>query len=611
MKFFQQRFLSQPTREYIFISLLMAAFAIAFFFQSQMILLGVAALTVIPTFFHAIEGVRAFRINIDTFNLFAVFVSFMIGDAYSAGFIALMLTFARLLDWHTERRTHHAVEELMRLKPLTAFVERSEALEKISADLVQFGDVVVIKSGAHIPVDGIIVYGSAYINEAAVTGESQPLKKIAGDPVMSSTFVETGAIKIRATQVGRDSTIERMASLMREASLRKSHSEKLADRFAGLFMPFVALVGILVYVFTHNILMTAAFFLVACADDMAVAIPLAMTASLGQAAKRGVIVKGGQSLDVLARMRILVLDKTGTLTFGNLNVRAVRVAKGIEENHFWRTLAIAEKYSEHPAGRAAYHEAVHRVGDVPDPDVFDVVKGKGVRAKVGQEEIMVGTERFFEELGIARPLMKDEITGSIFLVAIDGKYIGFVEVADTPRPEAAESLRQLRELGVERIIMFTGDHERVAADIARTLDIKEYEAGMTPEEKLRALEALLPEGPVGMIGDGINDSLALARADVSIAMGTGGAAVSIEAADIVLMTDKIARIPEMIELGRRTFSVVRGDTMIWGCTNVVGFILVFTGVAGPAFAAFYNFVMDFLPLLNSSRLFRTKRENHV
>ncbi|MEK9152541.1 MAG: HAD-IC family P-type ATPase, partial [Patescibacteria group bacterium] len=328
------------------------------------------------------------------------------------------------------------------------------------------------------------------------------------------------------------------------------------------------------------------------------------TASLGQAAKRGVIVKGGEWLDVLGRMRILVLDKTGTLTFGQLSVRAARPGAGIEEDHFWKALACAEKFSEHPVGRAAYREAVRRCGEVPDPEDFRVYKGSGVRVRSGKDEIVAGTERLFNELGLAAPAPVEGATGSVFWLAVNGKHLGSVEVADVPRPEAAESLRRLRLLGVRRVIMFTGDNERVAADISRTLGIEEYRAAMTPEAKLRALEELLPDGPVGMIGDGVNDAPALAAADVGIAMGSGGAAVSVEAADVVIMTDDIARLPEMVELGRRTFSVVRGDMVIWALSNVLGFALVFTGIAGPAFAAFYNFATDFLPLLNSSRLFR-------
>jgi len=599
---------AEPYREYFLIGLLAVAFGVDLFVHEPVVLFVLAGLAVVPTFLHAGKALLRLRINIDTFNAFAVIVSFATGEAYSAGFIALMLTFARLLDWRTEQRTENAVEELMRLKPLVALVERRGKMIEVQADTIKTGDVVLVKSGARIPVDGVIIKGTGHVNEATVTGESEPVEKMAGDRVISSTLVETGALMIRATNVGQDSTIERMAELMREAGLRKSHSEKLADRFAMIFLPLVGVLGIVTYVVTQNLLMVAALFLIACADDMAVAIPLAMTASLGQAAKRGVIVKGGQALEVLGKMQILVLDKTGTLTLGNLSVRNVRVNEGTSKDAFWQALAVAEKYSEHPVGRAAYKEAVQKIGEAKDPDEFKLYKGSGVVVRVGDDQIVAGTERLFAELGLSAPTPFAGALGSVFWVAVNGKEIGAVEVADVPRPEAAKSLRRLKKLGVKRIIMFTGDNERVASEVARTLGIKEYRSAMTPEAKLRALEELVSEGPVGMVGDGVNDAPSLARADVGIAMGSGGAAVSVEAADIVIMTDDLSRLPEMVELGRRTFAVVKGDTVIWVLSNVIGFGLVFTGMAGPAMAAFYNFATDFLPLMNSSRLFRGVRK---
>jgi P-type Cu+ transporter len=594
----------RPDREYVLIALVAAAFGVDFFLRAPAVLLVTAALAVLPTFWSALSAARRLRINIDTFNAFAVAVSFATGEARSAGFIALMLTFARLLDWRTASRTKDAVEELMRLKPLTALVSRGGKEAEIPAASVKKDDVVLVKSGARVPVDGIVIRGRSLVNEAVVTGESEPVEKIVGDRVVSSTLVESGVLTVRATKVGKDSTIERMAALMREAGRNKSHAERLADRFAGIFLPIVAVLGLGTYLLTRDLRMTAALFLIACADDMAVAIPLAMTASLGEAARRGVIVKGGEWLDTLGRMNVLVLDKTGTLTYGNLSVRGIRLAKGVKEDRFWRAIAVAEKYSEHPVGRAAYREAVRRVGEAADPDAFDLYKGGGVRARTGKEEIVAGTARLFGELGLKAPTPYPETAGSVFWVAAGGKELGAIEVTDVPRPEAAESLRRLRALGVSRIVMFTGDNERVAADIAATLGISEYRSGMKPDEKLRALEALLPEGPVCMIGDGVNDAPSLARADVGIAMGGTGAAVSVEAADIVFMADDISRLPEMVELGRRSFSVVRADTGIWVVSNLVGFALVFTGLVGPAAAAFYNFLTDFFPILNSSRLFR-------
>jgi len=323
-----------------------------------------------------------------------------------------------------------------------------------------------------------------------------------------------------------------------------------------------------------------------------------------------------------------VLDKTGTLTYGSLAVKDAQITPTMDAQSFWMHLAIAEKYSEHPIGRTAYREAAKRFERIPDADDVRVQKGLGIWAKHKTDEIIVGNERMLEASHIALPredatritrqIGESKMAGTAqhatwggetrFYLAVNGTYAGSVTVADVPRPEAAESLRALDRIGVHRVLMFTGDVRETAAKIARTLGIVEFRAAMSPEDKLRELETLAHAGEtVGMVGDGINDAPALARADVGIAMGGGGTAVAAEAADVVILTDDLSRVPEMILLGRKTVSVIRGDIAIWFVTNLFGFALVLTDIAGPALAAFYNFATDFLPILNSSRLFKQEK----
>lgn len=592
--------------------LLLAGFAADRMSETGGIILAVVALiATVPTVTAAAAAALRRKLTIDTFNSVALAASFATGEFRSAAFIGLMLAFARYLDWRTESRAHRAIEELMRLKPAIARRETPDGTEDVPADTVRKGDVIIVATGTRVPVDGVVIGGEAYVNEASVTGESRLIRKSSGDGVVSSALVESGGVRIRATAVGADSTIERMATLIREATANKSRAERLADRFAGYFLPVVGVIGAAAYVVTGDIRMTAAVFLVACADDMAVAIPLAVTAAVGQAAKRGVIVKGGEWLDVLARLKVVILDKTGTLTYGSLSIVRADIRPGVPENRFWKAVGIAEKFSEHPVGKLAYEEAVKRTGPVPDPLSFDVRKGRGVVAKTAKGTIEVGNVKLVEELGLelppsARP-MDDNGTASSFHVFLDGEYAGTVTVADRPRPEAAESLQRLRELGIGRITMFTGDDPRVARTVSRSLGIADVRAGMSPKDKLTGLERLLPEGPVCMVGDGINDAPALARADVGVAMGGGGTAIASEAADVVILSDNLIRLPEMVALGRRTRSVVNWDMGIWAGTNALGFLLVFTGILGPSLAAFYNFITDFFPLLNSVRLFRDRR----
>jgi cation transport ATPase len=396
--------LRQPAREYLIAIFVTAALAADFLEPSlQLVLFAVALLGSLPTAFGALRSFSKGKINIDVFNVFALIISFAMGGFRSAAFIVLMLTFARILDWRTASRAHRAVEELLKLKPERALRERGQKIEEIDSNEVGVGDILVAEQGSRIPVDGAIVFGEAFVNEAPVTGESVPIRKIKGDLVVGGTLVVSGALKFKAERVGKDSTLERMAGLMREAAKNKSRAEKMADRFAAIFLPIVAAMGIAVYFLTHNILMTAALFLVACADDMAVAIPLAIMAALGRAAKRGVVMKGGEWLEVLGKMKTLVLDKTGTLTYGAFVVRNIYLHPGISPGRFWLLLGIAEKFSEHPAGRAVYREAENKISKIPDPGKIRIYKGSGVWAKYGRDEVAVGNKNMAKILRISVP----------------------------------------------------------------------------------------------------------------------------------------------------------------------------------------------------------------
>lgn len=574
----------------------------------------VSFMAAFPTFLEAWQGVKRFKITIDVFNSFAVLISYAVGEFPSAAFIGLMLTFARLLEHRTSRRMHRAVQELIKLKPSTALIEDEAGMREIPADKVKKGDVVVVKSGDRVPVDGEIIYGRGSANEASVTGESLPVDKVVGDKLLSSTLLESGSVKMRAERVGKDSTIERIAALVRSATKHKSKTEKMADRFAGFFLPLVAVLGLGTWAITGDATKMTAIFLVACADDLAVAIPLAVTASLGMAARKGVLIKGGEYLQALNDLKTLLLDKTGTLTFGKLDISSAHIEPGISEDDFWMKVAVAEKFSEHSVGKAVYRQAAKRFESIPDPASFEVAKGAGVRVMHDGKEIVLGSEKILAEFGLELPDKQSAVISgrdnghqkTNFLVFFDRRFAGSVTVSDIPRPAAAKSLRRLEQLGVSRIIMLTGDNEATAKSIADELDIKEYRASMTPEDKLKFIDSVDGKGAVGMVGDGINDAPALARTNVGIAMGGTATAVAVEAADVVILTDELSRIPDMVDLSRKTISVIKIDIVIWAVSNVFGFALVLTGIAGPALAAFYNFATDFLPILNSTRLFRRK-----
>jgi heavy metal translocating P-type ATPase len=608
--------LRSPQREYAISALVSAALVgTIWFFHAYTALWIVTSIGSIPVLMRFVESIKERRLTIDTFNAFALAVSFITLEIKSAAFIVLMLTFAQLLDWQTKTRSNFAVAKLLQLQPQKAIRKQGDVVQEIPAQEVMLDDELLVKTGARIPVDGVLLSEKATINESSLTGESRPVMKVAGDRILSGSVNEASACIIRATAVGKDTTMQQLAELMRAAARQKSRSEKIADTFAKFFLPIVIGLAGVIFIISHNWARVAAVFLVACADDMAVAIPLAIKAALGQAAQKGVVVKGGEFLASLARTKTIVLDKTGTLTFGTFSFAAVEIADGYQEKDFWRLVGAAEKYSEHPIGRALYHEAVRRIGNIPDPDNSRVYKGSGIWAKVSADEVAVGDSSLFTDMRIPMETRIEEHlkklaydnAGTTVAVIINKHYAGSLVVADVVRPEAAESIKALRELGITDIRMFTGDSEQVAVRVSKALGITNIRFGMLPQDKEREIALLSKQGGVIMVGDGVNDAPALARADVSIAMGKTGTAVAVEAADVVVLHDNLHRLPELIALSRRSQSIIFLDGVIWAISNSLGLGLVFFGVFGPAFAAFYNFATDFLPLLNSSRLF--KRSN--
>jgi len=615
--FTPKNLLVSPIREYAVAAISLSALALDYFIGANYLLFAVAVAGSLTTLYDGVRSLLHGKITIDSFNAFALSIALITGEIRSTVFIVLMLVFASLLDWYMESRRSRAVEEVLRLKPTTATREKNGALEEVPIAVIKAGDIVLIKEGGRIPVDGVIILGEASVNEASLTGESILVEKRKGDAVWSSTLVSAGTVKVKATKVGKESTVEQIAALIKGALKHKSHSERIADRFAAIFLPVVVVLGAATYAFTGNIVMTAALFLVACADDIAVAIPLAMSAAIGKAAERGVIIKGGEWLAVLARIKTVVMDKTGTLTYGDVRVEKAIIKEGVSEKDFWTVVGVAEKFSDHPAGRAIYAEAVLKAGSFPDPEAFKAEKGSGIFARYGDREVLIGNLDIFSGRkfdGAER--IADEMRGlsekegaSLNAVFANGKLWGYIVMRDISRPEARRSVELLKSAGVERVVMFTGDNKNTAERIAAELGIADVRSEMKPEQKLGELEKLfLPNKALAMVGDGVNDAPALARADIGIAMGGTGTAVAIEAADVVILSDRLDRLPEMIRLGKKTMSVVRGDMVIWLLTNLLGFYLVFTGVADPAFAAFYNFISDFFPLINSARLFRKTKK---
>jgi len=603
-----KKILTSPLREYILASFVILGLLFDYIIKIDGVLLIIVAVGSIMPLVNGVLPLLNRKITIDTFNAFAVAITLATGEFRSSAFIILMLLFAYILDWHIIERKNRAIDRLMKLRPVRAFIEKGQNIEEIATEKIRTGDILVVKEGLQIPTDGIIIFGNALINESIITGESLPVKKAEGDEVFGSTSNISGTIKVKATNVGKDSTIERIAKLINEASKHKSRSEKIADRFAKVFLPIVLLTGAITFYITHNVLYVASLFLISCADDLAVAIPLAISASIGKAAKKGMIIKGGEWLETLSKVKTVVIDKTGTLTYGDLHIEKTIIKNGISENDFWTYVGIAEKLSSHSAGQAIYEQVLSHIKSVPSPESFSNIKGIGVMATYKSNEIIVGNMDVLYEKNIPDQEMKMLIEKEGMpanVVILNSKIIGYLLVRDVPRTEAKESIEKLKSLGIQKIAMFTGDKKNIAEKIGKELGIVEIKSEMKPEDKLYELEKFISKDQkLAMVGDGINDTPALMRADVGIAMGGADTEVVMETADAIIFNNKLDLLPEIISLGRKTMSVIKFNMVLWFISNAIGFSLVFIGFATPAFAAFYNFATDFIPLINSGRLLK-------
>jgi len=572
------------------------------------------ALGLVPVLRAALRELFHGIVTIDLLASVALLATLYTAEYVSASFIVLMLAFARVFEAITEDRARHAVLALLKLRPETARRKNGDEIEEISVHEVRIGDELIIETGDRAPVDGIVVSGEAMLDESSLTGESMGVEKKKGDKIWSGTLNETGVVIVRTEKIGGDTMLSKMVDLVDVATKEKPKTTRIADRFATFFIIVMALVAVVVYLVTHDSKAVLALLLVTCADDIAVAVPLGFSLAISVAAKRGILLKGSAAFERLEKVKVLALDKTGTLTKGKQKVSSLDIARGISEGEMIQALSVVSSESSHPSS-VAIRKYLHEKGMSPKvSSEFNEVPGRGVTALFEGKKFYAGKIDFLKEHKVNVPeelILRikgmSDIGMSSVVVAEGERAIAVVFLEDELRPHIKEMLVKIREFGVRHIIMLTGDNEKVAKRVAQTLGIDEYVATLRPEDKLSRIKALRKHhGAIAMVGDGVNDAAALALADVSFAMGAIGSETAIEAADIALMHDNIDRLPEVFALARRSMSIIRMNFVIWGITNVVGMILVFSHTIGPEGAALYNFITDFIPIINVFRIIRYK-----
>lgn len=531
---------------------------------------------------------------------------------FPAGSVIIIMMGIETLEIFTLLKMKSAVDELMALAPKKARIKRGLIEEEVDIEIIKPGDILLVKSGESIPVDGVITKGSGSINESTITGEGIPLEKTIGELVMSGTICELGTFEMRATKVGEDTTLSRVVRLVQDAQLKKPKVEKYADKIARIFIPTVLGFAIIVFLITHDPIKTAAVLLVACPCALSMATPAATVAGIGNGARKGIMIKGGTVLEAASDVNCVVFDKTGTLTLGKPSVTDVSTFDdiGVEDLLFFA--ASAEKLSEHAVSTSILNEAKRRNIAIVEPTSFKVFSGKGVFAEVKGSKVLVGNIMLMDDNKIKvskeveTEISKRSKEGKTpLIIAVEGKVAGVIAMADVLKENSREGVENLRKLGIKKIVLLSGDHRDVTEAMGKQLDIEDVRAEMLPEDKVRIVEELKIKYKVAMVGDGINDAPALSAANVSIAMGSG-TDVSIGAADIILKTNDIRKVSDTLRLSKQTLRTIKGNMMFSMIYNVIGFGLAATGLFIPAYAVIFQEAGCFSVMLNSALLIRFK-----
>ena len=566
-----------------------------------------------PLFRRAAQDLGQKNITAEVFMAIGVAAATAIGELRSAAIIAFFMLISEYIDSFTMEKSRRAIKELIDLAPKTAKVQRDGQELDIPVSEVRKGEIVVVRPGEKIPIEGVIVLGSGGVSEAPITGEPFPVEKKEGDAVYAATINQTGVLFIRVLHTGEDTTYARIVRLVEEAEAAKAPVQKIADKFASYFTPVILVIAAATFAFTSEIRNAIAVIVVACPCSVAIATPLAVVAAMGTAARRGIIIKGGRYLEALAKVDTIIMDKTGTLTLGEPVVTDTKGYGDLDAEEVLALAASAEKYSEHPLATAILKEAMNKAIKVPEPDESRVLPGMGVVAAVNKRPVVLGNRVIMSQYRIAVPQevedycrSREEEGKTVLLLSKDGGLAGAICVADVVRKGTLEAIRRLRSLGFEEPVMMTGDNPRNARLVASALGINKVMAGLLPQDKVEGIRGLVSEGKrVAMVGDGINDAPALALAHVGISMGAAGSDVAIEASDVAIMRDEWNQVPEAIEIGRKTFGVIRQNLALGIIFNLAGIALASTGILSPTSAAVAHIMPDVLVFLNSSRLLKS------
>lgn len=548
----------------------------------------------------------------------AMVAAIAIGELFAAGEVAFIMAIGAILEDLTVARAKKGISKLISLAPQTGrrvrTVDGKEEAREVPVEEIRVGDTLRVLPGEVIPVDGEILTGDTSVDQSIMTGESLPVDKKPGDTVFCGTMNRFGSIDLAATQVGKDSSLQKMIDMVREAENKKAPMQRIVDKWATWLVPIALLIAVVTYLITWDINRAVTVLVVFCPCALALATPTSIMAAIGQATKKGVLIKSGEALEKMGKVNCVAFDKTGTLTFGKLEVSDVVPASAkTSDDELLKLAAAVETRSEHPLGKAIAAAAAQRNIPLPEAEEFTMVPGKGVSAKIGGKTVFCGNGAYLAENGVTVPEALEKILeklrseGKASVLTARGKEcVGIVALSDMLRPTAAEVVKRLKELGTG-VVLLTGDHTRTARYFAGKIGIEEVKAELLPEQKVAAIQELENRNrTVCMIGDGVNDAPALKTADVGVAMGSMGSDIAVEAADIALMSDDIDRIPYLKRLSNSTIATIKFNIILSMAINFVAIVLSVMGVLNPITGALVHNAGSVLVVLNAALLYDRK-----
>ena len=578
---------------------------------SDIIAMVGAILLGLPIILHAIKGILGGHMHMDELVALAIIAAFAIGEYFEAGAIAFIMLIAELLESRTALGARASIESLIHLTPTTAHLIGSDnSEEEVNVKDLKPGDVVRVRPGDNIPADGEIKSGLSTVNEATITGESLPVDKVSGMQVFAGTSNLTGVMDITVTKAGDDTTLGKVQQLIIAAEQTQLPIMRMIDRYIKWYIPAILMIAGIALFFTHKFEVFIGILVISCPCALIMATPTAMVAALSAAARLGILIKNVSLLEIAGRITAVVFDKTGTLTTGQLYVTKLEPASDTEPSEMLALAASAEQMSKHPAARAVINLAKEANVSFSQAEKFEETPGKGVTATVDGQLVLVGRDTFLKEndidvSNVNDPSLHEEQGFSTLYLAVNGKCIGWIGMQDKTRPEAQQAVSELFESNVKRITMLTGDRREVANRVSGELGCTDYKAHCLPQDKLAVVEKIRQDGHlVAVVGDGINDAPALAAGDLGIAMGAAGSDVAINSASIALMSNDLRRLPFLVQLSRKTRSVINQNLCFGILFIVLGIFVVTMGWVDLIMAALLHLFGALAVIFNSARLVR-------